>query len=293
MKPLSIIIGSSAPADQEIIDKYDFVSVPFKVIWPEGEALPGENIFEKMRNAAQAKITNGPKTSQPSIGIYKKAFEDALMISDRVLYISLSSKLSGAYNSAIQAQKMMAPENQSRVSIFDSLNADGSETIFAIKARELSERGLSVEEIINVLEKLRDEIKLFATLETSAWLEAGGRINHTLSIMIDQMQKRGMRPILMIKKGEIKPAMLQMQAKDSSTAILKTLDGLAKEILKKGKTCRIILTHGDNQKEIEVIKNEVEKKYQDKIRIEFIGLSSQVIGAHIGPGTVICCLSED
>lgn len=293
MKPLSIIIGESASATPEIIEKYGFISVPFKVIWPEGENIPGENIFQKMRTISQTKITNGPKTSQPSIGIYKKIFEETLKDSEKVLYICLSSKLSGAYNAAIQARKMMTPETQSKVFIFDSLNADCSETLLAIKAKELAEKKLTIEDIIKQLEKDREEIKLFATLKTSAWLEAGGRINHALSIVIDQMQKIGMRPILMIKEGEIKPAMLKMQAKNPADALLKTLEDLTKEALIQGKTCRVILTHGDDKKEAENIKNEIESKYQGKIKIEFIGLSSPVIGAHIGPGALICCLTEN
>jgi len=292
MKKLNIIIGESASATPEIIEKYDFISVPFKIIWEGSESLEGENLFQKMRAMSKIKITDGPKTSQPSLGIYKKAFEEALTTAEEVLYICLSSKLSGAYNSAIQAHKMLSPNQKEKVHIFDSLNADCSELMLAIKARELSNNGLETKDILEKLNILKDEIKLFASLETSAWLEAGGRIPHTLSVMVDQMQKIGMRPILMIKEGEIKPAMLKMQAKDPASALFKTLEDLGKDIISQGKRCRIIITHGDNYTEAEKVKNAIEEKYQGKIIIEFIGLIGPIIGAHIGPGALICCLTE-
>ncbi|MDD4409546.1 MAG: DegV family protein [Candidatus Pacebacteria bacterium] len=293
MKKLNIMIGESSSASPKIIEKYGFISIPFKLIWEGTENIEGDNLFQKMRKAVEEKIQNGPKTSQPSIGIYKKAFEEALKDAEKVLYVCLSSKLSGAYNSAIQAHKMLTPENKEKVYIFDSLNADGSELMLAIKAKEFADEGMDVERIIERLDLLKNDIRLFASLESASWLEAGGRIPHALSVMVDQMQKLGMRPILMIKEGEIRPAMLKMQAKDPATALLKTLDDLSKEALKQGKNCRVIITHGDNINEVEKVREEIERKYPDRIRIEFIGLIGPVIGAHVGPGALICCLTED
>lgn len=293
MDTLKIIIGESASATPEIIEKYGFGVIPFKMIWEGSEQIEGENIFQRMRRVSSlGKIMNGPKTSQPSLGIYKKVFEDSLKDAENVLYICLSSKLSGAYNSAIQAHKLISSDNQKKVIIFDTQNADCSEAIFAIKAKELYDQGLGIEEIVKELELFKEDVKLIATLETSAWLEAGGRINHALSIMIDQMQKLGMRPVLMLKDGEIKPAMLKMQAKDPATALLKALDDIVKEPLEKGKKCRIIITHGDNGLEAEKIKASVDEKYGESVRTEFIGLIGPVIGAHVGPGSLICCITD-
>jgi DegV family protein with EDD domain len=293
METLKIIIGESASATPEIIEKYGFGVIPFKMTWEGSEQVEGENIFQRMRRVSSlGKVINGPKTSQPSLGIYKKFFEDSLKDAENVLYICLSSKLSGAYNSAIQAHKMMSPDNQKRVVIFDTQNADCSEAIFAIRARELYEQGLGIIEIVKELELLKEDVKLIATLETSTWLEAGGRINHALSVMIDQMQKLGMRPVLMLKDGEIKPAMLKMQAKDPATALLKALDDIVKGPIERGKKCRIIITHGDNEIEAEKIRISVTEKYGESVRTEFIGLIGPVIGAHVGPGSLICCITD-
>ncbi|MFA5730319.1 MAG: DegV family protein, partial [Candidatus Paceibacterota bacterium] len=210
MKKSTIVIGESAPITRELLDKYGMVVVPFVIDWPEGEKLSGNNVFEKMREAERIMIKTTPKTSQPSVGVFKKAFEEALNNSENVICITISSAISGTYNSAIQAQKMFDEEKQKRILVIDSFNADASESLLALKAAEMSEEGKSLEEIKKGIEALLPKTFLFGMIESPKWLEAGGRINHALSVILSQMQKIGMRPILSVKDGVVKPANLKM-----------------------------------------------------------------------------------
>lgn len=292
MKPLSIIIGTSASITDEVIKRYGFSVVDFKFNWPEGDVIQAESIYDKMREATKGKIGSGPKTSQPSIGIYKKAFEEGLQIAENVLYISISSKLSGAYNSAAQAVKMLRPEEQKRIFIFDSLNADSAESFLAIRAAELSNEGVRVESILEKLNEISSQVKLFGALESADWLEAGGRINHATAVIFNKMQDMGLRPILFMKDGEIKPATLKIQAKDIATAILKELDMQVKKPISEGKSCRVIISHAGALDEAEKIVRMIKDEYGEKIKIEFVSLTSYVIGAHVGPGAIICCCCE-
>ncbi|MFZ3057543.1 MAG: DegV family protein [Minisyncoccales bacterium] len=287
MKKVSIIIGESASITKEIIDKFNFVVAPFVMEWPEGESLKGDNIFEKMREAEKQGIKTTPKTSQPSMGVFKKAFEEGLKESESVIAITISSAISGTYNSAVQAKKIFDEETQKRIFILDTLNADISESLLAIKATELIEQGLSTEEIYKNLEALLSEIHLFAMLESPKWLEAGGRINHTLSVILSQMQKIGMRPILAIKDGLIKPANLRMQAKDTADAMFKQFEDLTKKPLSENKKCRVAISHADNLEGAQKLRTLIEDKYPE-VKIEFISITSMVIGCHVGPGTIIC-----
>ncbi|MCK9577897.1 DegV family protein [bacterium] len=292
MKALNILIGTSASITDDIIKKYGFLVVEFKFSWPEGDTIKGDNIYDKMRTVERVKLGSGPKTSQPSIGIYKKAFEDALKDAEKVLYISISSKLSGAYNSAMQAIKMMPAADQEKIFVFDSLNADAAESYFAIRATELLNEGLSIESILEKLNEIKGSVKLFGALESANWLEAGGRINHATAVLMNKMQDLGMRPILIMKEGEIKPATLKMQAKDIPVAMLKELEAQIKDDIEKGKVCRIIISHAGSPENAEKIIEEAKLKYGDKIKIEFVSLTGQVIGAHVGPGALICCACE-
>lgn len=292
MKKASIIIGNSASIRDEDVKKYGFIVVPFIMEWPEGEGLRGENVFEKMREAERQGIKTTPKTSQPSMGIFKKAFEEGLKDAENVLAITISSGISGTYNSAIQAKKLFDEETQKRIFVLDTLNADLSESLIAIRAVEMLEGGKSIEETYKALEAILPRVFLFAMLESPKWLEAGGRLSHTLSVILTQMQKIGMRPILSMKDGVIKPANLRMQAKDTAEALFKQFEDIAKKPLAENKTCRVAISHADNLDGAQRLRTLIEDKYP-QVKVEFISLTSMVIGCHVGPGTVICCTVDN
>ncbi len=292
MKKLSIIIGESASITPEIVNKFGFIIAPFVLEWPEGKNLKGENIFEKMREAEKQGIKTTPKTSQPSMGVFKKAFDEGLKNSESVMAITISSVISGTYNSAIQAKKMFDEETQKRIFVIDTFNADAGESLIAIKAAGMAEEGKSGEEIFKTIESLLPKTFLFGMLESPKWLEAGGRINHALAVILTQMQKIGMRPVLSVIDGEVKPANLRMQAKDTADALLKQIETVIKKPLSENRTCKIAISHADNLEEAQKLRTLIEDKYPE-IKIEFISLTSIVIGAHVGPGTLICCSIEN
>lgn len=291
MKKTSIIIGDSASMTQEIAEKLGFIVVPFTFEWPEGENLAGNNIFEKMREAEKQGIETTPKTSQPSIGAFKKAFDEGLKDAENVIAITISSKISGTYNSAIQAKKLYDEETQKKIFILDSFNADVGESLLSIKASEMAAEGKSGEEILKTLETLVPKVLLFGMIENPKWLEAGGRINHALAVIMAQMQKIGMRPVLSVIDGVIKPANLRMQASDTSNALFKQIEDVIKKPLSENKNCRIAISHADNLEGAQKLRALIEEKYP-KIKVEFISITSAAIGCHVGPGTLISCLIE-
>jgi DegV family protein with EDD domain len=293
MKTTKIVIGDSASINPEIIEKHGMIVVPFTLDWPDREALDGNNIFEKMRNSEKQGITTTPKTSQPSMGLFKKAFEAGLQEAESILCITISSAISGTYNSALQAKKMFPEDIQKKIFIIDTFNADASESLLAIKAAELSEEGKSIEEIFKTIESLLPKTILFGMVENPKWLEAGGRLAHPVSILLTQMQKIGMRPILTVKDGLVKPANFRMQAKDTANALFKQFEDANKKPLSEGKTFKIGISHADNLEEAQKLRRLFEEKYPQQTKVEFISLTSHVIGAHVGPGTLLSCSLEN
>jgi len=287
MKKNTIIIGESASISKEIIEKFGIIVVPFVIDWPEMDKLEGNNIFEKMKDAEKKGIKTTPKTSQPSMGIFKKAFDEALKESESVICITISSGISGTYNSALQAKKMLKEDDQKRVFILDSLNADASESLIAIRAGELDMEGKKGEEIFEEIERIVPNVTLFGMINSPKWLEAGGRISHPLGVIFTQMQKMGMRPILSVKDGLIKPANLKMQAKDTANALFKQ----AEELIKKDDHCHLAISHADSLEEAQKLEKLIKENYPE-VKIDFISLTSVVIGSHIGPGLLIACLIE-
>jgi DegV family protein with EDD domain len=280
----TIIVGESSALPLEIITKYGMYSLPFTVDWKEGETIEGQNIFEKMRNVKKQGIKTCPKTSQPSMGAYKKAYDEIIAKGNDVVCITVSSKISGTYNSAVQGKKMLNDEAQKRIFVIDSLNVDASEALLAIKAAELAEKGLSGEEIYKAIDV--SKVHLFGMVESPRWLEAGGRISNTVASILESAQKMGLRPVLGIKDGLVKPTTIKMKANDTAEALLKELQGL------KNPKLRIGISHGDNLEEALRLEKMIKENLPES-KVEFINMTSSVIGAHVGPGTIIACALED
>jgi len=286
MKKISLVIGETASLPRELIKKYKMVFVPYVVDWRDGDNLPGENIFQKMKEAERREIQTVPKTSQPSPWTFKKIFEEEIKNNEQVLCITISSKLSGGYNSASQAKKMLPEPDQKRIWLIDSFNATVGEGLFDLKAASLIEKGNDIAEIERELKDFIPKINLFGMLEDPKWIEAGGRVSHPLAVLIKQMQKIGMRPLIGLKEGEVKPVALKMQARDVPTALF---NELKKEVGEK--KARVALGHADNSKGVQKLK-EIITKELPKIEIAFINLIDSIMGVHIGPGSLFCSWHE-
>lgn len=290
MNKTGLIIGDSSALPPELIQKYEITEIiPFVVDWPEQKDVSKDNIYEKMRDAKKQGIKTTPKTSQPAVGAFKKAYDNLLAQGKDVLCLTLSSKLSGAFNSALQAKKLFDEETQKRIFVLDTFNVDVGEALLVIRAAELIEKGESAENIFHSLESLLPKVYLFGMLESPKWLEAGGRINSAMARIMEKMQELGMRPILKVKDGEIKAANFKMQAKDTATALFKEVKNLLK---KNPGQYRATISHADNLEEAQRLEKLVQENLPE-VKIEFINISSFVIGAHVGPGTIIIVLLQE
>jgi DegV family protein with EDD domain len=289
MKKISLIIGETASLPKEIVKNYEMVFVPYIVDWPDGNALVGENIFQKMREAEKKGIKTFPKTSQPSPWIFKKIFEEELKKAEKIFCLTLSSKLSGGYNSALQAREML--KKKERIFIFDTLNVTVGEGLIDFRVAKMIQEGKEEKEILRELPKIIENTHLFGMVENPKWLEAGGRISHSFAVLLEKMQKIGMRPLIGVKKGEVKPVALKMKAKNVPQALFQQLKKEIEKVkLGKGKI-KVAIGHADNLEGAKEIEELIEKNLKE-IEVLFLGLIDPVIGVHVGPGTLAIAWSS-
>lgn len=281
MEKIGLIVGETASLPKEIIEKEEFLFVPYIVNWEQEKELPGENLFQKMREAEKRKIRSWPKTSQPSPFIFKKIFEEGLKKYDKLICLTLSSKLSGGFNSALQAREFL--DEKERIFVLDSMNVTVGEGLIALKIKKLIDEGKNSKEILEEFEKIRKTTHLFGMVEHPKWLEAGGRISHPMAVLLEKMQNLGMRPLIGVKEGVVKPISLKMKAKDLVEALFKELEKETKKEKEKEKI-KVAIGHGDNFENAKRLAKMIEEKL--KFKISFLGLIDPVIGAHVGPGSL-------
>ena len=114
-----------------------------------------------------------PTTSQPSPAEFEAAFASALEEAGEVVAITISSALSGTYQSAVIAAEAFG----GRVRVVDSLSASIGEQVIVRRAAQLAAEGLSAAELAGRIEAERGDVCVLALLDTLEYLKRGGRIS--------------------------------------------------------------------------------------------------------------------
>ena len=275
---IGIVSEEACSLPKDLIGKHDLelVKVPFE--WKEVEGYPGDNIYQKMRQAIQAGIKTFVKTSQPSPKSYLNAFKNQLAKSDLVLCPTISSKLSGSYNSAIQAREMI--EEKERIFVIDSKSGACGQGLFIFRAIELLEKGLKIQEVLKQLEGFSIQNHLYLFFEDPKYIEASGRMSQSQADWVRRMKKLHFHPMIELKpdgnlgKGGI------IFAKDEVEALFKKVK---KE--SKGQLIRVAINHADRLEDAEKLKDKLEGEL--KATVLFIDLATPIIASHAGPGSLL------
>lgn len=272
---IGIVTEDTSALPSQLITKHQIGLVNIKYDWPTGLTLPGENIYQKMREANRRGIKDFPKSSQPSPKAYQTVFEQQLKIFDQVLLISISSKLSGSYNSAKMARSLCS--DSSRIFLFDSQTAAGGQALMILKAIELIEKGKEIPFIIEELEKSINDIQLVIIIEDPKWLESSGRISKTLASWIRKLKKINFYPVIKLEKGVISKKSSLIYASTIVNALFKMISKKRTENLK------VIINHADN---LEVAEKLQKLLIDANIEVCFVNIGPQILSI-AGPGTVI------
>jgi DegV family protein with EDD domain len=285
------IVTDIADLTQEITTKYQIAVAPAKFNWPEIENLPGENTFQKMREAGKRGIKSFGKTSQPSVKDYLDNYNYQLERFDKVICVTLTSKLSGGYNSAVQARRLLEPEKQERVFVIDSLNGSCGQGLIVLKAVDLIQSGKGIKEVLEEIEKFIHQIHFYLLLADPKWLEASGRISSLVANILRQVAKAGIRPLLSFKNGLLVPAGIKTGAKDIPNALFKQFEAEARKIIEEGKKIRVAITHGDDLEGAKRLKEMIEKEFKC-VEVAYLNIINDIVAVVTGPGTLILAWCE-
>lgn len=268
MKSFGIIVGEDADFPEDLIKKNNIIIFPFKVDWSE---LKNKKDFYKLMRSIKK---GGPKTSQPAPAVFKRLFEENLKKHDALFVITISSKFSGTYNSAIQARKSLNNAEKNKIHIIDSESSSGAEALLVLQILK-----------DNNLKKVKSNInktKLFGVFDDPKWLVAGGRISSLKGIVVKNMIKSGLRPVLTIISGEIVVKKIQAKGRDKVEVLFAMYKDEADLKVKHS----VIITHADCLQDAKNLAKKLEK-FSQSVKIEYVHEISPVIGSHLGPGTLL------
>lgn len=166
---------------------------------------------------------------------------------EHVYIITLSSHLSGSYNSALLAKRLYQEKDASKkICVIDSQSASGGETQIGLLAMELEEQGLSFEEIEKRLEEYRDRMRTFFVLDNLETLRKNGRLSAVKAMVA---QTLSIKPIMGEREGVI---LQKSQAIGMKKALTKMIDTMYQEIGDLVER-RIIITHCNCPERVEFV----------------------------------------
>lgn len=193
---VKILVDSACDISPELAATLDIKVLPLKIYFSEKEYLDKVNLTTEEFYSKLIESDTLPTTSQISPYEYEEAVKSVLCPGDEILILTLSSKLSGCYQSACLA----AGEFDGQVKVFDTLNVCVGEMLFVLEAVRLRDEGKSADKIIESLSGDIKKVKLIAMLDTLEYLKKGGRINAATAMAGSLL---GIKPVITIYDGEV------------------------------------------------------------------------------------------
>lgn len=193
---VKIVTDSGSDITQERAKQLGIRVIPLTVRFGNEEHLDGVTMSQKQFYERMEKEAELPKTSQIPPFRYSEVFKEETEDESDVLYVCISSGVSGT----IQSATMAAQEFEGKVRVFDSRHFCISEGLLAEYAKRLADEGLTLDEIYSKLEVARDKVRIIAVFATLENLKKGGRISATEAFVGEVLS---IKPIVTITDGGV------------------------------------------------------------------------------------------
>jgi DegV family protein with EDD domain len=273
MAKIKIITDSTADLRDEQIKKYNIEVVPLTITiddksYTDRVDISPVEFLEKMGQSIEL-----PKTSQPSTGTFLELYDRFTGEGFDIISIHMTGGMSGTVRSAESASQMA----KGNVTVVDSRYISKALSFQVLEAAELVSKGKTIQEIVEHLEKVRNQTRLFIMVDTLENLVKGGRIGKGKAFLGSLLN---IKPIASLEGGEYTPV---SKARSYSQVIKYLVKQFSEDV--KGKNVkRISIVHTEAKDLASQLANAIKgiMEIQD-IEIDY---TTPVIATHTGKGTI-------
>ncbi len=252
-----IIVDSCCDLSDYELKKFDVDLVPLKIKIGDLEFVDDLNINTLELLNAMKSSDVAVKTSCPSPNDYYQSYlsTDA----DIIFVITLTSKLSGSYNSAMLAKEMIELENPNKkVYVFDSQGAAPAQVLMVYKLNDYMKLGLDVSDIVDKMKSYVERLKTRFVLESLENLIKAGRLSNLKGMLANLLS---LKPLM----GDDGSGMIMKL--ETNRGIKKSLKKLVERIGEEAQNIselRCAISHCNCAKRAEDLKKSIEEKYNFK-----------------------------
>ncbi|MCI8372095.1 MAG: DegV family protein [Lachnospiraceae bacterium] len=242
-----------------------------------GESITLEELFRRMVEGEDT------KTSQVGVGEYEKFFETYLKEGKDILHVTLSSGISGTYNSAcIAGQELQERYPERKIYIVDSLGASSGYGLFMEGLADQRDAGMEIEELYQWAEAHKKNLQHWFFSTDLTFYIRGGRVSKTAGFIGSVM---GICPLLNVDhEGRLIPREKVRTKKKVIRRIVELMEQNAQDGLDYSGKC--FISQSECMEDAQAVADLIEERFlklDGKVKIFPIGAT---IGSHTGPGTV-------
>ncbi|NLZ48809.1 MAG: DegV family protein [Clostridiales bacterium] len=238
-----------------------------------GQTLSRQDFYDLLKDGIL------PTTTQVNIGSFYEVFKTYIEKGDEIVYIGLSSALSGTYNSAVKAKEMLLEEySNAKIYTIDSLSASLGEGLLVYTLKELLDKGTPLLEAIKFIEENKRKVIHSIIVDDLNHLKRGGRLSGAAAAVGSILN---IKPVL--KVDDEGKAVVADKVKGRKRAIKYLFNDYNERGVNK-KEQVVFIMNAAVKEDAELLKNMIEtESVAKKVIIYDIGC---VIGSHTGPGTL-------
>lgn len=199
MPKISIITDTDSSLPQDMAAEYNILQVPISIHFNEefsgtDHDMTNADLFAKIDEFGKL-----PTTAAPTPGVFEEYFKKVFKEQkpDTLIYYSISGEMSATIKSAQIAADDLKKYD---IRVIDSNTLSMAQGYMVLAAAEAAKKGASVEEIIKIAEKVRENTILFAGLATLKYLSMSGRVSHVAAGMASMLN---IKPILSVQNGKL------------------------------------------------------------------------------------------
>jgi DegV family protein with EDD domain len=271
---LKIVMDGAGDIPNDWITDYDVQIIPINIhfenkMFRQGIDLSNEDFYQIADASGVI-----PKTSQPTPQQFVEFYNQIARVSDTILSLHVTSKLSGTYNSAVLAAQEL--RNKINVIPFDTRSGSAAMGFMCKEIRQLEKAGATLQAILARLEEIRQNVNIVLTLDTLEYARRSGRVR-ALQAAIATLVK--IKPVIILKDGSLD---MRERVRTRQRSIERILEIIYERV--DDRLVNVAIVHSQSLEAAKVLM----QKARETFHIHELIITDLSIGiaANLGPGTI-------
>jgi DegV family protein with EDD domain len=271
---LKIVMDGAGDIPEDWIADYDVQIIPINIhfenkMFRQGVDLSNEDFYHIADSTGII-----PKTSQPTPQQFVEFYNRIARVSDTILSLHVTSKLSGTYNSAVLAAQEL--KNKINVIPFDTGSGSAAMGFMCKEIRQLEKAGATLQAILARLEKIRQNVHIVLTLDTLEYAQRSGRVK-ALQAALAALVK--IKPVIILKDGRLD---MRERVRTRQRSIERILEIIYERV--DDQLVNVAIVHSQSLEAAKMLM----QKARETFHIHELIITDLSIGiaANLGPGTI-------